>query len=79
MAIPLSIFYYAYLALLGIFLLFTFFNIYHLVRFGFLSLGNLAMIIFYIVISALIIMVSWNYIGQFDWTQSIQIAAQFKA
>jgi len=79
MAIPLSIFYYTYLILLAVFLFFTFFNVYHLVRFGFLSLSNLVMIIFYIIISILIITVSWNYIGQIDWTQSIQLAAQFKA
>ena len=78
MAIPLSIFYYLYLVLLAFFLLFTFFNIYHLIRFGFISLSNLVMMAFYLAVSACLISISFNYIGQIDWTQSVQIAAQFQ-
>ena len=77
MAIPLYIFYFAYLIFLLIFLFFTYFNIYHLVRFGFITLSNLVVIIFYIIVSILIIAISWNYISQVDWTQSIQVANQF--
>lgn len=76
MGIPLAIFYYTYLVFVLIFLVFTFFNIYHLVRFGFLTIGNIVIIAFYITVSILILLISWNYIGQIDWQQTISITPQ---
>ena len=73
MGIPIAIFYYVYLVFVVIFLFFTFFNIYHLVRFGFLTVGNVVMIGFYIAISIIILLISWYYIEQIDWQQAIPI------
>jgi hypothetical protein len=78
MDVSISIFYYIYLVFVGFFLFFTFFNAYHLVRFGFLSLGNITVIIFYIVVTALILSISWGYISQIDWQQSFYVAPQFQ-
>lgn len=73
MAIPLAIFYYIYLAFVAFFLLFTLFNVYHLARFGFLTSGNIAVTAFYIIVSILILIISWGYISQIDWQQMISI------
>ncbi|OGY47915.1 MAG: hypothetical protein A3J62_02745 [Candidatus Buchananbacteria bacterium RIFCSPHIGHO2_02_FULL_38_8] len=77
MAIPLAIFYYLYLVFVLVFLIFTLFNIYHLVRFGFLTLGNIAMITFYIIVSILILLISWRYISNINWQQEIQLIPTF--
>jgi len=73
MGIPIAIFYYIYLIFVVIFLFFTFFNIYHLVRFGFLTIGNIVMIAFYIAVSILILLISWGYISQINWQQMISV------
>ncbi|MFA5022181.1 MAG: hypothetical protein WC508_03820 [Patescibacteria group bacterium] len=78
MTVAISFFYYIYLIFIAVFLIFTFFNVYHLVRFGFLSLGNITVIIFYIVVTALILSISWGYIGQIDWQQTFYISPQFQ-
>ena len=70
MAIPLSIFYYIYLVFVAGFLLYTFFNVYHLVRFGFLTVSNVTVTVFYLIASILILTISWGYIGQIDWHQT---------
>lgn len=77
--IPISIFYFIYLAFVGVFLLFTLFNVYHLVRFGFLSIANISIIVFYIGMSIMMLLVSWYYIGQIDWQQVIPIVPQFES
>lgn len=73
MGIPLSIFYFIYLIFVIGFLLFTFFNVYHLIRFGFLTAGNIMIIIFYVAVSILIFSISWFYISQIDWQTTIPI------
>ena len=72
----LSIFYYVYLGFVLIFLLFTFFNIYHLVRFGPSLAVSTAVIAFYIVVSIFIFQISWQYIASVDWKQTIPILIQ---
>lgn len=67
MALTISIFYYCYLALLGLFLLFSFFNYYHLIKFGFASWGNWAVMFFYAFITLAILSITWNYLQQIDW------------
>ncbi len=69
--IPLAIFYYLYLACVVGFLLFTFFNVYHIIRFGFLTVGSISMIVCYLGGSIAIIAVSWFYINVIDWGQVI--------
>lgn len=78
MAIPIAIFYYIYLVFILIFLFFTFFNIYHLIRFGFLTIGNITIIAFYILVTIAILLISWYYIGQINWHQMIPVTPQFK-
>ncbi len=68
MIITISIFYYLYLVAVLVFTIFSLFNIYHLIRFGFLSLTNILIIIIYLAISAVLIFSSIIILLQFDWT-----------
>jgi len=43
------------------------FNIYHLIRFGFFSLTNIAVMILYIIVAAILIMYSFELLMQVDW------------
>jgi len=78
MGIPLSLFYYIYLVFVVVFLFFTFFNVWHLIRFGFLTVGNIVMIAFYILVTIMILLISWYYIGQIDWKETIPIMMELK-
>lgn len=79
MVIPLSIFYFIYAGLVFIFLIFSFFHVYHLVRFGFLSVSNIAVITLYILVSMAILSISWYYISQFDWSAQIPFSIQVQS
>jgi len=79
MEIPLAIFYYIYAAAVLVFLIFTLFNIYHLMRFGYLTISNILIVIFYIFGSVAILAISWDYIGAINWHQSIQIISTLNA
>jgi hypothetical protein len=68
MEIPLSIFYYLYLICILLFFIWSLFNVYHLLRFGFLSLVNIGIILVYIAVSAAFIMLSLEYLAEFDWS-----------
>ena len=68
MIITISIFYYLYLVAVLVFTIFSLFNIYHLIRFGFLSLTNILIIIIYLAISAVLIFSFMIILLQFDWT-----------
>ena len=65
--LSLSIFYYLYLICVLLFFVWSLFNIYHLLRFGFLSFANIAVIILYLIVSAGFILLSLELLGQFDW------------
>lgn len=67
----MSIFYFIYLIFVLFFIIFTFFNAYHLVKFGFLTFSNIIIISFYIIVSVLILLISFNYINQIDWKQTM--------
>ena len=71
--IPLALLYYLYLAFILVFLLFTLFNLYHLVRFGFLTIGNIVMIGAFLLGTIAMLLLSWQYISQIDWTATIPI------
>lgn len=73
MEITLAIFYYAYLVMVGMFFIFSFFIIYHLIRFGYFGLGSLVMVGVYIFVSLMILAISWQYISEIDWQQPIEI------
>lgn len=76
MSISLAILYYIYLVLVAVFLIFSFFNVYHLVRFGFLTPVTIFIVTFYLLVSIAIISISWGYISQIDWQQAIALTPQ---
>jgi len=71
MIIPFSIFYYAYLIFVVIFGVYSLFNFYHLIRFGFLSSVNILVMILYAVLSALFIIFTLDQLAVFDWRQPL--------
>ncbi|PIS06515.1 MAG: hypothetical protein COT80_00115 [Candidatus Buchananbacteria bacterium CG10_big_fil_rev_8_21_14_0_10_33_19] len=50
------------------FAIYSFFNIYHLIRFGFASLINVLIITTYIAITTILIIYSLSLLSQIDWT-----------
>lgn len=73
MGIPLYIFYFIYLALVVVFLFFTYFNVYHLVKYGLPTIINLLIIVFFLAVSCAILFISWEYTSQINWQQVIPI------
>jgi len=73
MQIPLSIFLLGYLIYIAVFLFFSFFNLYHMTKYGFVSFWAWAVTVSYIVLTALALFVSYYYIAQIDWTQSFEV------
>ncbi len=69
--ITFAVFYYLFLLVAGVFLLYSLFNIYHLLRFGFQSFSNVAIIILYIIGSALYVWIAVHDLAQFDWTRPL--------
>ena len=70
-SLNLEIFYWAYLLAIGIFLLFAFFELYHLVRFGFFSFLNISIILIFIGVSWWLIAYSLAVLSGFDWSMPI--------
>jgi len=73
MEIPLYVFLLGYLIYIAIFLIFSFFNLYTMSKYGFVSFGAWAVTISYIVITLLALFVSYYYIAQVDWSKSFQV------
>lgn len=69
--ITFSIFYYLFLLVLGVFLLYSLFNIYHLLRFGFQSFTNVAIVILYIIGSTAYVWIALSDLGRFDWNREL--------
>jgi hypothetical protein len=69
--ITFAIFYYLFLLVLGVFLLYSLFNIYHLLRFGFQSFVNVGIVILYIVGSTLYIWVALSDLAYLEWNRAI--------
>jgi len=67
MIITLSIFYYLYLVVVFLFILYSLFNFYHLLRFGFFSFANIAFMVAYLVIAGALLALSFNLLAVFDW------------
>jgi len=80
MAITLEIFYYAYLVMVGIFFVFSFVIIYHLLRFGHFNIFSILFVCVYILVTLAILGFSWQSISKINWEEPIQITAsnQFK-
>ena len=73
MEIQLAVFLYVYLAFLAIFLFFTFFNLYHMLAFGFSSVWAYILTFSYIGLSIVALLISYGYIVTIDWSQTISI------
>jgi hypothetical protein len=65
---------YMFLALYGagvlIFLVLTFFNLYHAWRFGMSDLANMLSMITYIILILIIAIASYSFLGSVDWSNS---------
>jgi len=75
MAISLSLLYYAYLIMVLLFFIFSFFIVYHLLRFGYFNMGSLVLVIVFIAVSAMILIFSWQQLSKVDWNQPIEISS----
>jgi len=73
MSFPLIIILYVYFFFLAVFLLFSFFNIYHLFRFTHRSLGIYFIAFFYILVSCAIIGITSFYLLGVDWSQNFNL------
>ena len=71
MGLTLAIIYYIFLAAVFVFVLYSLFNIYHLLRFGFLSVTNVAVILFYIIVSSLLLYFAFSQLLTIDWSQPL--------
>lgn len=77
MMITLSVLYYLYLVVVAIFILYSLFNIYHLIRFGFLSWVNVLIIFLYILAAGIILAFSFDLLVQIDWHQPLFDSSNF--
>lgn len=57
-----------YLAIILFFIVYSFFNFYHLIRFGFASLTNILVMLIYITVSTALIFYSLTLLMQIDWS-----------
>lgn len=73
MSIPLSLLFYIYLASIAIFILFSFFNVYHILRFAKTNFFNATIIFLYLFISGVILFVSFWNLGGIDWQTSVDL------
>jgi hypothetical protein len=71
MALTLAIIYYVFLVAVFVFVLYSLFNIYHLLRFGFLSVTNVSIILFYIIVSSLLLYFAFSQLLTIDWSQPL--------
>ncbi len=77
MEVSLKIFLFAYLIFLFFWVIFSFFNIFHAVKFGLANKTNIIVMIIYIVVSLIIIGVSFMFISTIDWNEKIDILSLF--
>lgn len=61
---------YIFYVLLGVFLLFSLINLFHLFRFGLIGFGALFMGLVYVVLAAFIVFHSLDIAQGHDWTES---------
>jgi hypothetical protein len=73
MEVQLSFFLIPYIVFVLIFLFYTFSNIYHIVKFGFVSFFSYLITFAYIVVTIATLFVSYFYIAQVNWDATIQI------
>ncbi|OGF30634.1 hypothetical protein A2533_00020 [Candidatus Falkowbacteria bacterium RIFOXYD2_FULL_35_9] len=73
MTIQLSLFLYIYLAFIAVFLFYTFFNLYHIIRFGFVSFWAYFLTFAYIGLSIIALFISYIYIAEIDWSATLTV------
>jgi hypothetical protein len=73
MGISLSLFIIPYLIFFGIFILFSFFNLFHILRFGIKSKLGIASVAIYLVGTFFILIVTTVALSDIDWTKVIEI------
>lgn len=73
MSFPLSLIAFAYLILVGIFCLFSFFNLYHLLRFGSPAIVTLTVSAVYLAGTAVLLVTSWFFLQTVDWSTAIEL------
>jgi hypothetical protein len=66
--ITIVVFYWAFLALIAIYLLIGFFCVYHLIRFGFFSFVNISIILVFVGVSIWLVWYSTFILSGFDWS-----------
>lgn len=76
MTISLSILLYFYLAYLVIFIIFSFFNFFHLIAYSSPNAKIYALLLLYVFVAAIIISITFFFLSDIDWTQSLSIGFQ---
>lgn len=71
------IFLLIYVALVGVFLILSILNFYHIVRFGFLRPASLVVTFVYLGLTAAIIFSTFGALQQVDWQRPIDINLPF--
>lgn len=61
------VFLYIFIAVIALFMLYSIFNIYHLLRFGFATTTNLTVITLYIALSTVYLMTAFALLSTIDW------------
>lgn len=61
------LFLYIFLAVVAVFVLYSLFNIYHLLRFGYATLTNVTIITLYVAISCVYLMTVFVILGTINW------------
>lgn len=73
MSLSLSILYIAFLILVGISLLFSFFNLYHLLRFGSPLIVTLGMSALYVIGVIVLLGTSFIFLRSINWSIAIEL------
>ena len=73
----MEISYYLFLAIYGLgilfFVIYSLVNIFHIFRFGFLDGNSVFMIVFYLGISLVIFVISYEFLKVIPWTETLEI------
>lgn len=78
MAFPLSILLVLFGIVVIFFLVFSFFNIYHALRYGYATAVNVTVLIVYVLVSGVLLVVAGTYVSIIDWSSPISMLEIFK-
>ena len=73
MVFSLSLFLYAYLAFLFVWLSFMIVAVYHMLRFGFRNTTTFITTIIFLIVAVFMLMASFSFIYKIDWNTEIEI------